>query len=316
MLAPIVVLVVALVVLVKSADYFTEGAEKMAIALGVSPFIIGATVASIGTSIPELFTSLFSVFNGTPEAVTIVLGNVVGSNIANIALVLGAAGFATRMIGGVHAKMSIRWDIVQVDMPLLVASTLYLWLAIADGVFSFGEAILAIMLYGVYFKYTLRTHKTKTKKKDGKSVRRGIMEMVVGGAGVLIGAHFCVEAIIGVAGSFAIPATVIAASAVALGTSLPELVVSVRAAMKKKYELAIGNITGSCIFNALVVTGLPALFMPLTANETMLGIGMPFLVATLAMFIVVAMDRKVGHYEGYGLMTLYILFIAKLFGLF
>ncbi len=316
MLVPIAMLIIALAVLVKSADYFTEGAEKMAMALGVSPFVIGATVASIGTSIPELFTSIFAIMNGTPEAITIVLGNVIGSNIANIALVLGAAAFATRMIGGVHARMKIRWDIVQVDMPLIVASTAYLWLAVADGVFSFGEAALALLLYGVYFKYTLRTHRDKTATRDGKKMRHGVMEMLLGGAGVLVGAHYCVEGIIGVAGEFAIPATVIAASAVAIGTSLPELAVSIKAAMKKKYELAIGNVTGSCIFNALVVTGLPGLFVPLTANGVILDVGLPFLLATLAMFVVVAMDRKIGHYEGYGLLALYALFIAKLFGLF
>ena len=315
MILPLLVLAVALAVLVKSADYFTDGAEKMAAALGVSPFIIGATVASIGTSIPELFTSIFAVMNGTPEAISIVLGNVVGSNIANIALVLGIAGLATRMIDGVHAKMKIRWDIVQVDMPLIVASTLYLWLAVSDGLFTFGEAVLAILLYGVYFKYTLRTHKKGSAKRDGAKVKSGIMEMVLGGAGVLIGAHYCVEGIIAVAGELAIPATVIAASAVALGTSLPELVVSVQAAMKKKYELAIGNVTGSCIFNALVVTGLPGLFVPLSTNGVMLTIGVPFLLATLALFVVVGMDKKIGHYEGYGLIAIYALFIGKLFGL-
>ncbi|MFC2175198.1 sodium:calcium antiporter [archaeon] len=316
MLVPIVVLVASLALLVKSADYFTEGAEKAAVALGVSPFIVGATVASIGTSIPELFTSLFSIMNGTPEAITIVMGDVIGSNIANIALVLGGTVTIMRIAQGVNAEMRFRWDLIRVDIPLLVAATAYLWLASADGLFTMGEGFVSILLYLVYFKYTLRTHRKGTKKKDGGSMRNGIIKMAIGGAGVLIGAHYCVGAIIGVAGVFAIPTTVIAASAVAIGTSLPELAVSAQAALKKKYELAIGNITGSCIFNALVVTGLPALFTPLTVSGVMMDIGLPFLLAALAMFVVVSIDKKVGHYEGYGLMALYVLFIAKLFGLF
>ncbi len=309
MIVPLVVLLVAIAVLVKSADYFTDASEKLAVKIGISPFIVGATIASIGTSVPELFTSIFSIINGSPAAITIVLGNAIGSNIANITLVLGAAGIAAK-------QMNIRWDLIKIDIPLLSAATFYLWLAAADGIFTAGEGALAILLYGVYFAYTLQVH----KKKHGPKARHirawDFVELGAGLVGVLVGAHYCVESVLQLAGGLAIPAAVIAASAVALGTSLPELAVSVQAALKKKYELAIGNVTGSCIFNALVVTGLPSLFVPLTAGGTIQSLGLPFLLATAAMFVVVAIDKKVSSYEGYALVALYILFIAKLFGLF
>lgn len=309
MFIPIVTLVIALIVLIKSADYFTDGAEKLAMMLGVSPFIIGATVASVGTSIPELFTSIFAVLKGTPAGITIVVGDVIGSNIANLALVLGVAAIVAK-------SMKISWNIVNVDLPFLAGSTMYIWLTIGDGLFTLGEAVLGLVFYGVYLIYTLHTHKKEKSRKSKEGALRTLVELVLGGIGVIIGAHFCVEGIIGVGEVFLIPTAVIAATAVAIGTSLPELAVSVKAAMKKKYELAIGNVTGSCIFNALVVMGIPGLISPLIAGELMMGIGLPFLLAVTVLFIVSSIDKYIDKYEAYAMIVLYLLFIAKLFGLF
>jgi len=307
MLIEIIVLILALSLLVISADKFTDGAEKIALALGIPHFIIGVTIVSVGTSLPELATAFFSVMSGDPNASTIIAGNVIGSNVANIALVLGAA------IILIYSKR-IQWDILKVDLPLLLGTAFFLYFTALDGVFSFNEAVIAFIFYAVYIEYSISTRKKREKKARDNVDTSSIAYVLLGAIGIYFGAQYTVESVIGLANILQISPSLIAVSAVAIGTSLPELVVSVTAARKNNIEMAVGNVTGSNIFNALIVMGAPAMLVDIPIDASMQAIGIPFMIAVTLLLVVVGADKEFGKYEGAMFLILYGLFLALLFG--
>ncbi len=293
-------------VLVKSADYFTDYSEKVGKLFGVPQFIIGITIVSVGTSLPELITSLFALFNGHSE---FIVGDVVGSNITNTLLCLGVAAV-------VASKMKIKWDMLHGDFPAIVGSLILLWFTIYDGVFTFFEAVILLVCFVVYLEYAYSRHShKKTKSKEKFSIWIPIV-IILATVGIFIGAKYTITAtleltsLLGFADS-----SIIALTAVALGTSLPELVVSVSAARRKNYEMLIGNITGSNIFNVLVVMGVPGLLGTLIIPASVLTFALPFLVATTAIFFVVMADKSINRTEGLLLLLLYALFIVKVLGI-
>ncbi|GAG50745.1 unnamed protein product, partial [marine sediment metagenome] len=236
-------------VLIKSAEFFLEAAERIGVFLGIPPFIIGVTIVAAGTSLPELAASIVAVLSGSPEMVA---GNVIGSNIANILLVLGVAAILNKSI-------RIDWDIVKVDLPLLAASAVLLYLTVMDGVFDFGEALFCIFGFLVYIGYTLSMKSTVShEEKNGKvaevmGIEKGIslkdpIIMILAIVGLYFGANYTVVSVVEISAMLGITTSVIAASVVAFGTSLPELTVSFTAVIKKKPEIAIANVLGSNIF--------------------------------------------------------------------
>ena len=150
--------VISLIVLIKSSDYFTISAEKIGVYFGLPAFLVGVTIVALGTSLPELLSSIIAVLKGSSE---IVVGNVVGSNITNIFLVLGISAI-------IGKKLKIGYELMHVDLPILMASALYLAITIWDGVFTWSEGILGLIGLVVYLLYTVNTEKkdkhTKTKK--------------------------------------------------------------------------------------------------------------------------------------------------------
>ncbi|MBR9692426.1 calcium/sodium antiporter [Candidatus Woesearchaeota archaeon] len=301
LVAWILIFIISLAVLVKGSDWFTEAAEKLSHKLGISPFIIGVTVVSVGTSLPELASSIAAVLAGKSE---IVIGNVLGSNIANILLVLG--------LGAVIAgKISTKWELRQVDFPVLFAATFLLVLMCLDGAFTLFEALFMLAGYAIYLNYLHNKNKKKVKKQ--KVTGPIWIPLLAGGVLIYVGARFTVESVIGIASATGIPNDIIAVSAVALGTSLPELFVTVTAALKGKHDLALGNILGSNIFNLFAVMGITGLFGTLLIPSTMLWSLAMLVIATFMLYFVTSKDKTVTRWEGWLLLLLYAFFVVRLF---
>jgi cation:H+ antiporter len=328
------IFIISLAVLIKSADVFTESSEKIGLAFKIPAFIVGIAIVSIGTSLPELVTSLIAVFKNETEIVT---ANAIGSNIANIFLVIGFSSIVAR-------KMSIKRSLINLDLPLLACVTTLIIFILWDKQVTFIEGIIAILTYFVYSLYLISSgrerkilsHKNTDNENDKhlpatridrlkilkrlwrhhQKVEKGVFATLLLSATFLyLGAVYTIESIINIADGLNIAPPLIAMSAMAIGTSLPELVVSIRASMKRKYEIALGNIFGSNIFNALIVIGIPALFTTLKVDNITFSVGIPFLVGATLLYLISGISRKIYNWEGMMYLMIYVLFLVKIFGI-
>ncbi|MEA3307341.1 MAG: sodium:calcium antiporter, partial [Elusimicrobiota bacterium] len=202
----IIIFIVSLFTLIKASDYFTDASEKIGLYFGLPSFIIGVVIVAIGTSLPELISSIVAVLKSSPE---IVVGNVIGSNITNILLVLGFAAI-------IGKEVKITYKNLYIDVLLLLSSALLLSLTILDGIFTFSDALICLLAAGFYVVYTLRIEKEpeihKTKKLEGKTIA------VLFGSSVFIylGAEYTVESVLNLSEIFNMGKEIIAISAVAL----------------------------------------------------------------------------------------------------
>ena len=303
----IIIAIVGLVVLIKGSDVFVDAAEKIALALGLSPFIVGVLILGFGTSLPELAASLAAVLN---DDTGIVAGNAIGSNIANIALIIGVTAIFAN-------KINLKDDISSLDISLLLGSAFLTWFVFLDGELSRFEGIMFILALGVVIAHSatvghlpvsneLAVERSKVRFKEILILLLGIM-MVMGGA------KFAVEAIIEISENAGVSTEVISLGLVALGTSLPELAVSIAAARKGKPEIAVGNIVGSNLFNTFAVLGIPALFLNLSISEEMTNIHIPLMIILTVLFSFMCFAKKISRWEGAILLIFYIIFMAKLF---
>lgn len=312
------IFIFSLAVLIKSADWFTAAAEKIGEAFRVSPFMIGITIVSVGTSLPELATSLIGLWQGDS---TIAIANAVGSNIANILLVVGVAA----IVGG---ALKVNRSLIDIDLPLLLGVTLLATFMLWDGDMIWQEGLVAILFYIVYIFYSA---KISEKRDYIPFVNRFHLERKIhhikipwsamgilglGAIGVYFGADWTVKATLKIAEILQVNSSAVVMSALAVGTSLPELIVSASAAFKGKYEIALGNVFGSNIFNLLIVVGVPALFAPLTVDENSLIIGLPVMVLATIIYTFSGISQKINKWEGMIYIFLYFIFVVKLFKLF
>ncbi|NEQ76503.1 MAG: calcium/sodium antiporter [Okeania sp. SIO2C9] len=308
----IVIFIVSLFVLIKASDFFTDAAEKIGISLGISPFLVGVTIVSVGTSLPELVSSIIAVYQNSSE---IVFGNVVGSNIANIFLIIGTASL-------ISSPLRIQYELINVDLPLFVGSAFLLGLTVLDNNFSKNEAIICILGYVIYVLYTISSGKEEQElEKDGNRnskktlPTKQIAIVIASSLFVFLGATYTIESVTKISEILNIAKELIALSAVALGTSLPELIVTISAAKKGNPEIAVGNVLGSNIFNSLVVMGIPRLTGNLVIPEDVIGGGLLVLLAGTIMFFFVTQDKQVTRWEGLIFFLFYGWFIGNIFGL-
>jgi cation:H+ antiporter len=305
----ILIFVVSVVVLVKGADWFLEGSEQVGLAAGLSKFVVGVVIVGLGTSLPELISGIAAVASGAPE---IVAANAMGSNIANILLVVGFAAIVAR-------RLTTTKNLIDLELPLLATSTVLFIGAVWDKVVTFPEAIILVVTYVVYLLYTIVEGKKEGATEHIKRPKvkvRDILFLVLGAAGLVLGAKFLVDSVINLSTILNIATGAIALAAVAIGTSLPELIVSVKAALKGNSEVALGNVFGSNAFNLLMVVGIPALFTRLPVDAQSYMIGLPVLIVVTILFIISAISRKLYLWEGVMYLMIYIFFIGKLFALF
>ncbi|RLF64146.1 MAG: sodium:calcium antiporter [Thermoplasmata archaeon] len=297
----IIELAAGILFLVKGSDIFIDGAVGVAKKLGVSEHMIGLTLVAFATSLPELAVSSIASFN---NAEGIAIGNVIGSNVANICLVLGIAA----LIMNLKTTKETRRDAI-----FMTAVTFMLFGVIAfDGVVNRYDAAIFLIIYALFIFYLYRTHKENVEIEVEKgSYVKDIVLVILGAAGVMLGAHFLVESGVGIAELLGISDLVIGLTMVALGTSLPELASSVAAALKKKHGIAVGNVVGSNIINILLVLGVAGLINPIRAGDVM-HFTMPFLLLVSVIAAIFA-SRKIGKKEGMFLLALYALFVIILF---
>jgi len=315
----ILIFILSLALLVKSADWLVESSEKIALYLKISPFIIGVTIVAIGTSMPELATAFASTLKGATE---IVVATVIGANVHNIFLVIGLAAILAR-------RLMIKRSLIELDLPLLAISTVIFLSVAYDGEITWQDGLLLLITFLIYLIYTIY------ERKEEKGEVKGIVEIIPGSVekveklnlkvflflilgviGLVIGAKYTVESALQLANLLKLLPSVIAIIGIAFGTSLPELLVSVRAAWKKKYEIALGNIFGSNVFNILIVTGLPAFVTTVKIDPITLTIGFPFLIAATLLFVISGISGRIHIWEGSLYVLAYIVFCLKFLGFF
>ncbi|MDD5606769.1 MAG: calcium/sodium antiporter [Candidatus Pacebacteria bacterium] len=325
----LLIFIFSLVVLIKSADWLILSAEKIGLALGLSSFTVGLIIVSLGTSLPELASSITATLKGMTD---FAVSNAIGSNIANILLVIGASA----VIG---KKLIITKSLIDLDLPLLTAATVLLLGIASDAKIVFLESILLLSAYLIYVFYTISSKEPSINKENlnllpSREIRRrhiflierhknkklkitlkDIVLLFIGVIGLTLASKYLVDSVINLSKIFNITPGIIAITAVAIGTSLPELFVSIRAVLQKRSEMALGNILGSNVFNALVVVGLPGLFTTLELDEKTFSVGLPIMALATFCFIVSGISRKIHKWEGGFYLILFLFFIGKIFNL-
>jgi len=303
---PILLFVGALAALIKTADIFVDAAEDLGHKLHWPHFVVGVLIVGLGTSLPELASSLAAAWQGTTE---MVVANVVGSNIANICLAFGIASLLTVVKSRFHPKA--------INLVFLVAITALLILLARDGVIDLFDSIVLLLMLGVFI---VLTFKGNGHHNDEVSGTRKPMEQIVGtliGSGIMIAicGDLTVRGLSGTAQLLNINPDIAAMALLAIGTSLPEILVSVMATMRGNTQLALGNVMGSNAINTLAVVGMPALLTPLAVADTTLAIGLPFLALSTIVFITCGYIAKPWwrHLEAAVLLMIFAVFMLILF---
>ena len=255
LLIQIVLLALGFVMLVKGADWFVDGSSAVARRFGIPQLVIGLTIVAMGTSAPEAAVSLTAAVQGNAE---ITIGNIVGSNILNILIILGVSSMLT--------DLEVAKSTIRAEIPFMLAITAVLMLQGNDGVVGAGNGLVLLLLFAVYLAYLFRMAKKGREEVEEAVVVQPVGRCagltVVGLVLIVLGSSVTVDAASALARLFGMSERFIGLTIVALGTSLPELFTSVNAALKGNADIAIGNIVGSNIFNILFVVGLSGLITP------------------------------------------------------
>lgn len=305
----LLVLIVSLAALIKASDWFTEAAEAIGLRLGIAPFVVGATIVAFGTSLPELVSSILAVLDGASE---IVAGNVIGSNVANLLFALGLSASVAR-------HMDIKHDMLRFDLPMLVGAALVTVMVVLDGRIDRFEALGLLAALALYIHHMATDGSNSQLATDaviapdhGQNLPRAGLTLILSGVVVYFGAKYTIRAVIGLSQSLDIGTDAIAATAVAFGTSLPEVAVTIAAARQNRAELAVGNLLGSNVFNSFAVLGVSALVGPLAVLPLMLNVALPTMLAATALTLVILLKRAMSKWEGWLMLILYVLFLRAL----
>jgi len=304
-LTAILFVLAGLVLLPLAADWLVRGSSALAERLGVSELIVGLTVVALGTSAPELVTGIAAAIKG---ASGIVLGNAVGSNIANLGLVLGGVALLGRV--------PVQRQLLAYDVPAMLGVTALTALLAYNGLISRLDGLLLALCLVALMVWTLRRrHQDEDEQPPVRPAQLAIWLtacLVLGGlVGLVIGAEALVRGAVGLAQLLGVSDTVIGATVVALGTSLPELAASLAAARRRSYGILLGNLVGSCQFNLLAIIGIPALIHPLDTERTMLYLHLPaLLLISLLAWAMLRSYSMVKRREGLVLFALYFVYIG------
>lgn len=311
MLLQIFILIVGFVILIKGADYFVDGASGIAGNFKVSKMLIGLTIVAFGTSAPEFAVSVKSLLAGNAD---IVLGNVIGSNILNILLILGVCAL--------FHPLKVKDDTVKKELPITLMITLAFAVLMIDSIFdksitnSFprGDGLILILFFSVFMYYVIGMAKHKIDEDSEEkypSMKKSILLTALGLFGIIIGSNFVVDGASALAKMFGVSERMISLTIVALGTSLPELVTSISATRKGQYDIAIGNVVGSNIFNIGIVIGLPILLLGgiNSINFNYIDIIM-MIVSALLLFIFSFNDKSISKKEGIIFLILFVVYYS------
>lgn len=288
----------------KGSDILVNGTSKIAAQLGVSALIISVLIVGFGTSAPEFAISVGAAYQGNSE---ISLGNIIGSCVANLLLVLGVAS--------IIRPIKVKKGIIKREAPIMLGATVFLlaasYLGFLDKYHLIGGIIFLVLffLFVYFFVCCAKKERVNNRYNKGKTAKN-ILFIILGIVGVIAGAWLLIESAVSIADYLGIPAFIIAISMVAIGTSLPELVVSSMAAYKNEPDIAVGNVLGSNVFNILMILGVAALFIPLQANlsESIAHLWI-LLAVSLIMFPILYSGHLISRKEGVFMLAIYSVFI-------
>ncbi len=306
-----------LILLLFGGDWLVKGASNLARSLGISPLVIGLTVVAFGTSTPELLVSLSAALSGSSD---IAVGNVVGSNIANIGLILG--------LSGLIYPIQVHVNLLRREIPLMLSITfITLWM-FQDALVGRTDGIILLIGFIAFITFMIISSQREQKIKHGIPEeeqaappeqidrRREALRLVVGIGVLMAGAQLTVVNATELARSFGVSELVIGVTLVAVGTSLPELVTSVMAAIRRESDIAIGNVVGSNIFNMLGILGITAVVQPIAVSTQTINFDAIVMVVFSVLVLPFALDRKLGRIEasvfliGYAAFTIYTVLVA------
>lgn len=307
----IVLLVVGFILLIKGADILVSGASSVAANFKVSKMLIGLTIVAFGTSAPELAVSISSLAAGSTD---MLLGNVIGSNIMNILLLIG--------VGAMICPIIVKRNTVMKELPiLLLISTalvvLFLDVSLANGSnneITRADAIVCLLFFAIFVYYLIamaRKKRTEKQEKPEHKLGKSLLLTLLGLVGIVGGSQLVVHGASSIASSIGISDRMISLTVVALGTSLPELVTTITAAKRKETDLIVGNIIGSNIFNICVVMGIPvALFGSISPRSFEMIDLVVMLGSAALLWIFVERDRRISRLEG----AVFLLIFAAYYG--
>ncbi len=316
MLISVLLIILGFILLIKGADFLVDGASSLARKFNIPDIIIGLTIVSIGTSMPELFVSSTSTINGSSD---MAIGNIIGSNLCNLLMILG--------ISTIIKPVKFQKETRLIEIPTcLIITIIFAIFCNTSGTISRIEAIVLIFLFVLFIIYTIIMAK-KGNSFDGNTVieiqtddkplslKKSIILIVLGIVGLKVGGDFTVENATNLARMFSISEKIIGLTILAIGTSLPELVTSVTAAIKGNSDIAIGNIIGSNIFNILLIIGVSAIIFPLTYNITYnIQIGILILATIiLSIFPIIPPKNEMSRFNGLIYLAIYIIYMIIIF---
>lgn len=317
MLFAITLTIAGLLLLYYGAEYLVAGSSKLALSFGIRPLVIGLTVVAFATSMPELMVSLFASIRGSSS---IAAGNIIGSNIANVGLILGAAALVSPLL---VARTTLTREV-----PMMVAASLATYLMAWDGQLGFIDGLLLLLSLVGFLVYCIVTARqplgvdvddTLEKVVAAEAIHRGrnIILVLLGMIGLGIGAELMVRGAVMIATRLGVSELVIGLTIVALGTSLPELAASMMSASKGQMDMSVGNVIGSNIFNVLFVLGICPLFGPLAIEPRILRVDFPvmlgFFLLLILLLSVFRPRHTLGRWRGAVLLGSYAFFIFSLF---
>ncbi len=311
MILDIILLVVGFIVLIKGADIFVDGASSIAGNFKISKMLIGLTIVAFGTSAPEFAVSVKSLISGNGD---IVLGNVIGSNILNILLILG--------ISSLFHFLNVKNNTVKKELPITLLITTLFAVLLSDhlfdsnitNAFTRSDGIVLLLFFLVFIYYLISMARNKIDDDQNEKympIVKSIIYTIIGLICIIVGSNFVVDSASSLAAIIGISEKMISLTVIAFGTSLPELVTSVTATKKGEYDIAIGNVVGSNIFNIGMVIGLPVAIFGGISDITFNYIDLiVMLLSALLLFVFSFKDKRISKKEGIIFLILFVIYYS------
>lgn len=311
LLKQIIFLVVGFVLLIKGADFFVDGASKIADKFGIPQIVIGLTIVAFGTSAPEAAISISSAVKGSTG---IAIGNVLGSNILNVLVILGVTSCIT--------VLHVQKNTVNIEIPFVILiSTILVLLGAINGELGLGSGLILLGFFVVFFVYLIWVAKngkqgteeeTKEENKKSSPMYLLILITIIGMVGIVWGSDVTVDAATAIAKMFNMPDSLIGLTIIALGTSLPELITSITAGLKGNADIAIGNVVGSNIFNILFVLGVTCVIKEVPYASNFIIDGLVSIAAMIVLFIGCFRKKQLGRTTGIIMLLGYVVYFVYL----
>lgn len=313
-----VLLVIGFALLIKGADYFVEGSSNIAGLLRIPPLLIGLTIVAFGTSSPEATVSILAALHGNAD---VALGNIVGSNIFNITLVVG--------ITALIFPLKVESNTIRKEIPFTLLGSIALLVLISDialqsiqsNLITRGDGLILLLIFSIFIYYIFEAAKhsreqaivdnvhTTYIQSKGKPWTKHILTTIGGLAAIIFGGDLVVDSSTKIAYTLGMSGTLVGLTIVAIGTSLPELVTSITAALKKQSEIALGNIVGSNIFNIFFVLGISSLISPLPVDPKIFSDVILMISLTVVLFFFSRSQSKIAKSEGTLLAAVYVIYV-------